>query len=82
MGGEVGKRAAEEFKKAGWNPAETATVSAWKQDVTVCTDRVNASKKEFAANAGAAVKNIDVATDNSRPAPRTRSRPRSPPTPR
>ncbi|QGV77005.1 substrate-binding domain-containing protein [Streptomyces ficellus] len=65
MGSEVGKRAAEEFKKSGWNAAETASISAWKQDVTVCTDRVNASKKAFAANAGTAVKNIDVPTDNS-----------------
>ncbi|MET9609598.1 substrate-binding domain-containing protein [Streptomyces sp. NPDC006512] len=65
MGGEVGKRAAEEFKKAGWNPAETRTISAWKQDVTVCTDRVNASKKAFTESAGTPVQNIDVPTDNS-----------------
>ncbi|MER5807385.1 substrate-binding domain-containing protein [Streptomyces sp. NPDC002033] len=65
MGGEVGKRAAEEFKKAGWNPAETRTISAWKQDVTVCTDRVNASKKTFADSAGGPVQNIDVPTDNT-----------------
>ncbi|MFF2007329.1 substrate-binding domain-containing protein [Kitasatospora sp. NPDC058201] len=65
MGGEVGKRAAEEFTKAGWNPAETRTISAWKQDVTVCTDRVNAAKAAFAAGASAGVQNIDVATDNT-----------------
>ncbi|MFG2560710.1 substrate-binding domain-containing protein [Streptomyces sp. NPDC048496] len=65
MGGEVGKRAAEEFKKAGWKPAETRTISAWKQDVTVCSDRVNAAKKAFGGGAGADVKNIDVATDNT-----------------
>ncbi|WP_354644769.1 substrate-binding domain-containing protein [Kitasatospora camelliae] len=65
MGGEVGKRAAEEFKKAGWNPAETRTVSAWKQDVTVCGDRVKAAKEAFAAGVGVEVKNIDVATDNT-----------------
>ncbi|GAA2782349.1 substrate-binding domain-containing protein [Kitasatospora paracochleata] len=65
MGGEVGKRAAEEFKKAAWNPAETRTISAWKQDVTVCGDRVKAAKAAFAAGSGAAVQNIDVATDNT-----------------
>ncbi|MFI1188327.1 substrate-binding domain-containing protein [Streptomyces californicus] len=65
MGGEVGKRAAAEFKKAGWNPAETRTISAWKQDVTVCTDRVKAAKEAFAADSGASVQNIDVPTDNS-----------------
>ncbi|WP_431683616.1 substrate-binding domain-containing protein [Kitasatospora sp. KL5] len=65
MGTEVGKRAAEEFKKAGWNPAETRTVSAWKQDVTVCGDRVKAAKAAFAAGVGAQVQNIDVPTDNT-----------------
>ncbi|MEW5630202.1 MULTISPECIES: substrate-binding domain-containing protein [Streptomyces] len=65
MGGEVGKRAAAEFKKAGWKPEETRTLSAWKQDVTVCTDRVKASKDAFAAGSGAEVRNIDVPTDNS-----------------
>ncbi|MBB4980783.1 MULTISPECIES: substrate-binding domain-containing protein [Streptomyces] len=65
MGGEVGKRAAQEYAKAGWNAADTRTVSAWKQDVTVCGDRVKAAKAAFAASAGAAVQNIDVATDNT-----------------
>ncbi|MFC9324968.1 substrate-binding domain-containing protein [Kitasatospora sp. NPDC057015] len=65
MGGEVGKRAAEEFGKAGWNPAETRTLSAWKQDVTVCGDRVKAAKEAFTAGAGTQVQNIDVATDNT-----------------
>ncbi|MER7536571.1 substrate-binding domain-containing protein [Streptomyces sp. NPDC097704] len=65
MGGEVGKRAAQEYTKAGWNAADTRTVSAWKQDVTVCGDRVKAAKAAFAASAGAAVQNIDVATDNT-----------------
>ncbi|MDA5283725.1 substrate-binding domain-containing protein [Streptomyces sp. Isolate_45] len=64
MGGEVGKRAAEEFKKADWNPAETRTISAWKQDVTVCGDRVKAAKEAFGAVAPG-VQNIDVATDNT-----------------
>ncbi|MBV6696661.1 substrate-binding domain-containing protein [Kitasatospora aureofaciens] len=65
MGGEVGKRAAAEFKKAGWNAADTRIISAWKQDVTVCGDRVKAAKAAFAAEAGDGVKNIDVATDNT-----------------
>ncbi|WP_030267220.1 substrate-binding domain-containing protein [Streptomyces sp. NRRL B-24484] len=65
MGAEVGKRAAEEFKKAGWSPADTRIISAWKQDVTVCGDRVKAAKDAFATGAGAQVQNIDVATDNT-----------------
>ncbi|MEU2834864.1 substrate-binding domain-containing protein [Streptomyces lavendulae] len=64
MGSEVGKRAAEEFKKAGWNPADTRVISAWKQDVTVCGDRVKAAKDAF-NTAVTGVQNIDVATDNT-----------------
>jgi L-arabinose transport system substrate-binding protein len=65
MGTAVGKRAASEFTKAGWSAADTRTVSAWQQDVTVCGDRVAAAKAAFAAGAGAGVRNIDVPTDNT-----------------
>ncbi|MFE7580814.1 substrate-binding domain-containing protein [Streptomyces gardneri] len=64
MGEEVGKRAAAEFQKAGWKAADTRIVSAWKQDVTVCGDRVTGAKKAFEA-AVPGVKNIDVPTDNT-----------------
>ncbi|WP_406003224.1 substrate-binding domain-containing protein [Streptomyces sp. NBC_00829] len=64
MGTEVGKRAAEEFKKAGFSAADTRVLSAWKQDVTVCGDRINAAKKAFDA-AVPGVKTIDVPTDNT-----------------
>ncbi|MFH0179855.1 substrate-binding domain-containing protein [Streptomyces cacaoi] len=64
MGTEVGKRAAEEYKKAGFKPAETRVISAWKQDVTVCGDRVSAAKKAFGA-AVPGVKTVDVPTDNT-----------------
>ncbi|WP_026057684.1 substrate-binding domain-containing protein [Streptomyces sp. SS] len=64
MGEEVGKRAAAEFAKAGWTAADTRVVSAWKQDVTVCGDRVAAAKKAFDA-AVPGVKTIDVPTDNT-----------------
>ncbi|MGX6605322.1 substrate-binding domain-containing protein [Micromonosporaceae bacterium Da 78-11] len=65
MGAEVGKRAAEEYTKAGWKPEDTAIVSAWKQDVTVCGDRVTAAKQAFSAGSGAQIRNIDVGTDNT-----------------
>ncbi|MEV0535412.1 substrate-binding domain-containing protein [Kitasatospora sp. NPDC050463] len=64
MGTEVGKRAGEEFKKAGWNPADTRVISAWKQDVTVCGDRIKGAKESFGA-AVPGVQSIDVATDNT-----------------
>ncbi|WP_436494995.1 substrate-binding domain-containing protein [Actinokineospora sp. HUAS TT18] len=65
MGAEVGKRAGEDFKKAGWKPEETAIIEAWKQDVTVCTDRVKANQKAFKETAGVDVKVIEVGTDNT-----------------
>ncbi|WP_405364721.1 substrate-binding domain-containing protein [Kitasatospora sp. NBC_00039] len=64
MGTEVGRRAAQEYKKAGWSPADTRIISAWKQDVTVCGDRVKAAKEAF-STAAAQVQTIDVATDNT-----------------
>ncbi|MFB7223162.1 substrate-binding domain-containing protein [Streptomyces sp. NPDC056227] len=64
MGEQVGNRAAEEFDKAGWKVADTRVVSAWKQDVTVCGDRVAAAKKAFDA-AVPGVKALDVPTDNT-----------------
>ncbi|MET9538020.1 substrate-binding domain-containing protein [Streptomyces sp. NPDC006553] len=64
MGGEVGKRAAAEYAKAGWKASETRIVSAWKQDVTVCGDRVKAARTAFDA-AVPGVEAIDVATDNT-----------------
>ncbi|MFJ1709473.1 substrate-binding domain-containing protein [Kitasatospora sp. NPDC088346] len=65
MGREVGKRAGEEYKKTDWNPADTRVISAWKHDVTVCADRVNAAKETFIDTAGASIQRIDVATDNT-----------------
>jgi L-arabinose transport system substrate-binding protein len=65
MGTEVGKKAGELFAKSGWSAADTRTISAWKQDVTVCTDRIKAAKDSFAPGGGTGVQNIDVATDNT-----------------
>ncbi|MEW2167333.1 substrate-binding domain-containing protein [Streptomyces sp. NPDC007084] len=64
MGAEVGKRAAAEYKKAGFKASDTRVISAWKRDVTVCGDRVHAAQKAFDA-AVPGVKTIDVATDNT-----------------
>lgn len=65
MGDSVGTEAGKLFKAAGWAPADTKIISAYKQDLTVCTDRVNAAKPAFAKSSGATVDVIDVGTDNS-----------------
>jgi L-arabinose transport system substrate-binding protein len=67
MGTQVGQRAGEEFKKAGWAPADTAVIAAWKRDVTVCTDRVVAAQAAFEQAAGTKVRVIKVGTDNTPP---------------
>ncbi|GGT00891.1 sugar ABC transporter substrate-binding protein [Streptomyces tanashiensis] len=64
MGAEVGKRAAAEYRKAGWKAEDTRIISAWKQDVTVCGDRVKAAGAAFDA-AVPGVRTLDVATDNT-----------------
>jgi L-arabinose transport system substrate-binding protein len=67
MGTEVGKRAGELFKKAGWNAADTRIAAAWDQDVTVCTDRVKAAARAFEQAAGQSVEVTEVGTDNTPP---------------
>jgi L-arabinose transport system substrate-binding protein len=67
MGAQVGQRAGEEFKKAGWKAADTAIIAAWKRDVTVCTDRVVAAQSAFEKAAGTKVRVIKVGTDNTPP---------------
>lgn len=67
MGTEVGKKAAELYLQAGWNAADTRILSAYKQDLSVCTQRVAGAKDSFAkALSGAqAPAIIDIGTDNS-----------------
>ncbi len=65
MGEEVGKKAAELYKAANWKPEETRIIAAWKQDVTVCTDRVDAALPAFKAAGGPDIQVIKVGTDNT-----------------
>lgn len=64
MGSKVGTEAAKRVTQKGWNPAETGVVYAYKQDLTVCADRVRGEKEQFAAGGGQG-KAIEVGTDNS-----------------
>lgn len=67
MGEEVGKKAAELYQAANWKPEETRIIAAWKQDVTVCTDRVSAALPAFKAAGGPEIQVIEVGTDNTPP---------------
>ncbi|PRY49048.1 L-arabinose transport system substrate-binding protein [Geodermatophilus tzadiensis] len=65
MGEAVGEEAARLFTESGWNAADTRVISAYKQDLSVCADRVQGARSTFEANGGGEVEVIDVGTDNS-----------------
>ena len=67
MGTEVGKAAAELYLAAGWDPAETRVLSGYKQDLTVCTQRVDGAEAAFTEALGGetAPALVDIGTDNS-----------------
>ncbi|MCX5214699.1 substrate-binding domain-containing protein [Kitasatospora sp. NBC_00240] len=64
MGAQVGTRAGEEYRKAGWTPGDTRIVYAWQQDVNVCRERINAASRAFEQVADR-VRSFDVGTDNT-----------------
>ncbi|WP_371614725.1 substrate-binding domain-containing protein [Streptomyces sp. NBC_00454] len=65
MGTEIGKRAAAEFAKARWSAADTRIIYAWKQDTTVCTDRINGAKAAWKQAGGPEVQAVELGTDNT-----------------
>ncbi|GAA3129465.1 L-arabinose transport system substrate-binding protein [Kribbella aluminosa] len=67
MGQEVGKKAAELYKAAGWTAADTRIVAGWKQDLKTCSDRVEGAAEAFKTGIGAGEipKTIALGTDNS-----------------
>ncbi|MCX4747185.1 substrate-binding domain-containing protein [Kitasatospora sp. NBC_01287] len=64
LGSAVGQRAAQEYRQAGWTPADTRILSAWQPDVSVCADRVNAAAEAFFTAAGRPPL-TDLPTDNT-----------------
>lgn len=66
MGNLVGAEAARLYTEAGWKAADTRILSAYKQDLSVCVDRVDAAAAAFADGIeGDAPEVVDVGTDNS-----------------
>jgi len=65
MGQKVGEEAGKLFDEAGWDPATTSIISASKQDLSVCSDRVKAAGQAFEQAAGTSVDVIELGTDNS-----------------
>ncbi|GAA5160496.1 substrate-binding domain-containing protein [Pseudonocardia eucalypti] len=64
MGSKVGTEAAKRVTGKGWSPAETGVLYAYKQDLSVCADRVRGEKERYTAGGGQG-KAIEVGTDNS-----------------
>jgi L-arabinose transport system substrate-binding protein len=65
MGNAVGQKAAELYKAAGWTAADTKVLSVYKEDLSVCKQRVDGAKASFQKTAGGLPEVIDVGTDNS-----------------
>lgn len=67
MGTQVGTKAAELYRAAGWNATDTRILSAYKQDLSVCKQRVDGATAAFTKGigGGAAPQVIEVGTDNT-----------------
>jgi L-arabinose transport system substrate-binding protein len=66
MGNKVGEEAARLYTEAGWTAADTRILSAYKQDLSVCKDRVVGAADSFGKGIkGDAPQVIEVGTDNS-----------------
>lgn len=65
MGEKVGAEAARLYEEAGWSAADTRIVSAYKQDLSVCTQRVDGAEAAFTEAISESPEIIDIGTDNS-----------------
>ena len=65
MGTEVGTKAGELFKTAGWTAANTRVIAAYQQGLSDCQQREQGEEQGFATAAGASVPIVKVGTDNS-----------------
>ncbi|MDY3679522.1 MAG: substrate-binding domain-containing protein [Actinomyces urogenitalis] len=65
MGNSVGEEVARLYQEAGWSSADTAIISAFKQDLSVCVQRVEGAKESFETAVDDVPPIIDVGTDNS-----------------
>lgn len=65
MGEQVGLEAARLYTEAGWDPATTRIISSYQQDLSVCTDRVDAALEAFQSEVEEAPELIELGTDNS-----------------
>lgn len=65
MGTLVGKEAARLYQAAGWTAGDTRVLSAYKQDLSVCADRVKGAAAAFSAAVPSGPAVVEIGTDNS-----------------
>lgn len=65
MGEQVGAEAASLYQKAGWTAADTRILSAYKEDLSVCQQRVDGAASAFSKAVADGPEVIKVGTDNS-----------------
>jgi L-arabinose transport system substrate-binding protein len=65
MGTQVGTKAGQLFKAAGWSSSDTRVIAAYQQGLSGCQQREQGEEQGFAAAAGTSVPIIKVGTDNS-----------------
>ena len=67
MGNAVGTKAAELYVENGWTEKDTVILSAFKEDLSVCTQRVEGAASAFTKGlkGAAGPKVINIGTDNS-----------------
>lgn len=67
MGQQVGEKAGELFKAAGWSAEDTRIISVKQEDQQVCQSREEGQLDKFKETAGTLPAVIKVGTDNSAP---------------
>ena len=65
MGNLIGGEAARLYTEAGWTSADTRILSAYKQDLSVCDQRVEGAADSFSKAIPDAPATVDIGTDNS-----------------
>jgi L-arabinose transport system substrate-binding protein len=65
MGQKIGEEAGKLYTAVGWTPQNTRIIAAWKQDLSVCRDRVDGAKQAFTAATGQELQVVEIGTDNT-----------------
>ncbi|HZG93604.1 MAG TPA: hypothetical protein VEZ46_02725, partial [Mycobacteriales bacterium] len=65
LGRKVGENSGKLYKAARWPVGDTAIMAAWKQDLSVCTDRVDGARAAFTDAIGLSLPVVELNTANT-----------------